>query len=232
MLFRSQESRAPYSPVLRDSWLLVAGVVNDTTQMEFGEEKKPILYLSYLQNPSPLMRLVVRTEADPMSMAAAVRHAVESVDKDQPVSDVKTMDEFVAAIASRRRMNMALVAFFAVLATVLAGVGIYGVMSYAVTQQTHDLGIRMALGAQPQDVQRLVVNQGMRLALVGIALGLAGAIFLLRRVLSAMLYGLTGTDPLVLGATSAFIAAIAFAACFLPARRATRVDPLTAIRYE
>jgi putative ABC transport system permease protein len=227
-----EEGRAPYAPVLRDSWLVIAGVVGDTTQMEFGEAKTPILYLSYLQNPSPLMRLVVRTEGDAMSLATAVRRAVATVDKDQPVSEIRTMDELVSAVASRRRMNMALVAFFAVLATALAGVGIYGVMSYSVTQQTHDLGIRMALGAQPQDVLRLVVRQGMRLALTGIALGMAGAIFLLRRVLSAMLYGLSGTDPMVLAGTAALLAVVAFAACYLPARRATRVDPLSAIRYE
>ena len=227
-----EEGQSPYAPVVRDSWLVVAGVVGDTTQMEFGEAKTPVLYLSYLQNPAPLMRVVVRAGGDAMSLAPAVRRAVESVDKDQPVSDVKTMEEFVAAIASRRRMNMALVAFFAVLATALAAVGIYGVMSYSVTQQTHDLGIRMALGAQPGDVLRLVVREGMRLALTGIALGLAAALFLLRRVLAAMLYGLSATDPLVLAGTAVLLAAIAFTACYLPARRATRVDPLAAIRYE
>ena len=227
-----EEGRAPYAPVLRDSWLQVVGVANNTTQMEFGEAKRPILYLSDLQNPAPLMRLVVRGEGDPGSLARAARQAIWSVDKNQPVSDVKSMEEFVSAVASRRRMNMALVAFFALLATALAGVGIYGVMSYSVTQQTHDLGIRMALGAQPQDVQRLVVRQGMRLALAGIALGLAGAVFLLRPALSAMLYGLTGTDPLVLAGTAALLAAIAFSACYVPARRATRVDPLASIRCE
>jgi putative ABC transport system permease protein len=124
------------------------------------------------------------------------------------------------------------VAFFAALATALAGAGIYGVMSYSVTQQVHDLGIRMALGAQPQDVLRLVVRQGMRLALAGIAAGLVGGIFILRSMLAPMLFGLTTTDPVILGGTAVFIAAIALAACYLPARRATRVDPLTALRYE
>ena len=142
------------------------------------------------------------------------------------------MEKYVEALASRRRLNMALVAFFAVLATVLSAVGLYGVMSYSVTQQTHDLGIRMALGAQPQDVLRLVVRQGMRLALVGIAAGLAGGIFVLRRVLAPLLFGLSSTDPLILAGTAVLLAVIALVACYVPARRATRVDPLTAVRYE
>jgi putative ABC transport system permease protein len=224
--------RSSFAPVLREGWLTIVGVTGDTTQAEIGETKASIFYLPYLQNPSPLMRLVIRTSPEPVSLAAAVRHAVEAVDKDQPVSEVKTMDELVEAVASRRRLNMALVALFAVLATALAAVGIYGVMSYSVTQQTHDLGIRMALGAQPEDVLRLVVRQGMRLALTGIAAGLAIGFFLLRKLLAPLLFGLTTTDPVTLAGTAVFIAAIALAACYLPARRATRVDPLTALRYE
>jgi len=226
------EGRGPLAPVLRDSWLTIVGVIGNTVEGEIGEPKEPIFFLPYLQNPSRIMRLVIRTSAPPMSLAAAVRHEVEVVDKDQPVTDVKTMDDYVSAVASQRRLNMALVAFFAVLATVLAGAGIYGVMSYSVTQQVHDLGIRMALGAQPEDVLRLVVGQGMRLALLGIAAGLAGGIFILRGMLATMLFGLTTTDPVILGGTAVFIAGIALAACYLPARRATRVDPLTALRYE
>jgi putative ABC transport system permease protein len=224
--------RGPLAPVLRDSWVTIVGVLGDTVEGEIGETRDPIFFLPYLQNPSRIMRPVIRTSSEPMSLAAAVRHEVEAVDKDQPVTDVKTMDDFVAAVASQRRLNMALVAFFASLATALAGVGIYGVMSYSVTQQLHDLGIRMALGAQPQDVLRLVVSQGMRLALIGIAAGLVGGIFILRRLLAPLLFGLTTTDPVTMGATALFIAAIALAACYLPARRATRVDPLRALRYE
>jgi len=226
------EARAGLAPQLRESWLSIAGVVGDTTESDVGEAKSPIIYVPYLQNPSPVMRIVIRTESDPMGLAAAVRHEVEAVDKDQPVSDVKTMEAYVDALASRRRLNMALVAFFAVLATALSAVGIYGVMSYSVTQQTHDLGIRMALGAQPEDVQGLVVRQGMRLAVVGVALGLAGGSFILRLVLAPMLFGLSSTDPLVLGGTAALLVAIALVACYVPARRATRVDPLDALRYE
>jgi putative ABC transport system permease protein len=226
------EGRTPFSPVLRESWLTIIGVVSDTTETDVGEAKVPIFYIPYLQNPSPLMRLVVRTAGNPMGLAAAVRHQVEAVDKDQPISEVRTMEDYVEALASRRRLNMALVAFFAVLATALSAVGIYGVMSYSVTQQTHDLGIRMALGAQPEDVLRLVVRQGMTLALTGIVAGLLAGVFILSPVLAPMLYGLTGTDPLILAGTAALLATIAFVACYVPARRATRVDPLTALRYE
>jgi len=226
------ESRAPYEPVLNAAWLTIAGVVGDTTEGDVGEPKAAIMYVPYLQNPSPLMRVVIRTASEPAGLAAAVRHEVEAVDKDQPVSEVKMMDEYVEALASRRRLNMTLVAFFAALATTLAAVGIYGVISYSVTQQKHDLGIRMALGAQPRDVLGLVVRQGMRLALAGIAIGLAAGIFILRGVLTPMMFGLSSTDPTILAATAALLAVIALAACYLPARRATRVDPLTAVRYE
>jgi len=226
------EARAPYEPVLNASWLTIAGVVGDTTEGDVGEPTAAILYVPYLQNPSPLMRLVIRTTSDPMSLAAAARHEVEAVDKDQPVSDVKTMEELVEALASRRRLNMTLVAFFATLATALAGVGIYGVISYSVMQQTHDLGIRMALGAEPYDVLSLVVREGMRLALAGIAIGLAAGIFILRWALTPILFGLSSTDPAVLAGTSVVLALIALVACYVPARRATRVDPLNALRYE
>ncbi len=226
------EGRTAFSPVLRDSWLTIAGVVGDTTENDVGEAKAPIFYVPYLQNPSPLMRLVVRTAANPMGLAAAVRREVEAVDKDQPISEVRTMEDYVEALASRRRLNMSLVGFFAALATALSAVGIYGVMSYSVTQQTHDLGIRMALGAQPEDVLHLVVRQGMTLALAGIGAGLITGVFILSPVLAPMLYGLKGTDPVILAGTAALLAAIAFVACYVPARRATRVDPLTAVRYE
>ena len=226
------EGRSPFAPFLRETWLTIAGVAGDTTESDIGEAKSAIIYVPYVQNPSPVMRIVIRTASSPMNLVAAVRHEIEAVDKDQPIAEVKTMDSYVEALASRRRLNMALVGFFAVLATALSAVGIYGVMSYSVTQQTHDLGVRMALGAQPQDVLGLVVRQGMRLAVVGIAAGLACGFFILRRVLAPLLFGLSSTDPVVLAATAAFLAAIALLACYVPARRATRVDPLTALRYE
>ena len=221
-----------FTPVFRDSWLTIVGVVGDTTEANVGEPDTPIFYVPCLQDPSPVMRLVIRTGSDPTALAGAVRREVESVDKDQPISEIKTMEDYVEAQASRRRLNMALVGFFAVLATILSAVGIYGVMSYSVTQQTHDLGVRMALGAQPRDVLRLVVRQGMTLALVGIVAGLAGGFFVLRQALAPMLYGLTSTDPAVLAGTAVLLAAIALLACYVPARRARRVNPNTAIRYE
>ena len=226
------EARTAFSPILRDTWLTIVGVVGDTREADVGEADAEIFYVPFLQNPSPIMRLVVRTASNPMGLLGAVRGAVESVDRDEPVSEVKTMEDYVEALASRRRLNMALVGFFAALATVLSGVGIYGVMSFSVTQQTHDLGVRMALGAQPQDVVRLVVRQGMTLALAGIAAGLLGGFFVLGRVLAPVLYGLSSTDPMILAGTAALLAMIALVACYVPARRAMRIEPLTAIRYE
>ena len=226
------EAKSPFEPQLRESWLAIMGVVGDTTQAAFGEQKPGILYLPYLQNPSPIMRLVLRTYADPAASAAAARHAVELIDKDQPVTEVKAMDEFVDALASRQRLNMALVVLFAAVATALAAIGIYGVMSYTVAQQTHDIGVRMALGAQPQDVLRLVVRQGMQLALAGIALGLLIGLFIVRRILASLLYGVTGADPATLAGAVALLATVALAACYIPARRATRVDPTVALRHE
>jgi len=226
------EGRSSLAPVITDAWITIAGVVGDNVDSEVGENHQPLFFLPYQQNPSRVMRLVIRASGNPMGLARAVRNAVESVDKDQPVTDMTTMDAYVAAVASQRRLNMNLVAFFAVLATALAAVGIYGVMSYSVAQQTHDLGIRLALGALPQDVLRLVVAQGMRLAGIGIVAGLFGAIFVLRQALAPMLFGLTATDPFVLAATAGFIALIAWVACYVPARRATRVDPLSAVRHE
>jgi putative ABC transport system permease protein len=226
------EAKNAYEPELRDSWLTIVGVVGDTKESQFEEKKTGMLYVPYLQNPAPIMFLVLRTPSDPVSSAAAVRHAVELVDKDQPVAEVKTMEEIVETMASRERLNVALVMLFAFLATALAAIGIYGVMSYTVAQQTHDIGIRMALGAQPRDVLRLVVRQGMRLAVFGIGLGLIIGLGVERRVLASFLYGVTAADPLTLAGTILVLAVVALAACYIPARRATRVDPLVALRHE
>ncbi len=226
------EAKNPYEPELRDSWLTIVGEVGDTKESQIEGKKVGMLYIPYLQNPTPIMFLVLRTPSDRVTAASAVLHAVELVDKDQPVAEVKTMGEFVEAVASRPRLNVALVTFFAALATTLAAIGIYGVMSYTVAQQTHDIGIRMALGAQPRDVLRFVVRQGMRLALLGIGLGLVIGLGVERRLFAGFLYGVTATDPVTLAGTVVLLAVVALAACYIPARRATRVDPLVALRHE
>ena len=226
------EVKNPYEPDLRDSWLTIVGVVGDTKESQREEKRSGMLYLPYLQNPGPVMFVVLRTPSEAISTAAAVRRAVELVDKNQPVAEVKPMSEIIEELAARQRLNMALVTFFTVLATALAAIGIYGVMSYTVVQQTHDIGIRMALGAQPKDVLRLVVRQGMKLVLVGLALGLVIGLGVERRILASFLYGVTAADPVTLASTFILFALVALAACYIPARRATRVDPMVALRHE
>ena len=164
-------------------------------------------------------------------LEASVRREVQAVDHDIPVFDVKTMRQVFDGSLDTRRFNMALLALFAVLAVLLAAVGLYGVMAYTVTQRTHEIGVRVALGARRWDVLRLVVGQGMGLALLGVLAGLLGALAL-TRVLSSLLVGVAVTDPWTFGLTALLLTVVAFLACYVPARRAARVDPMAALRYE
>jgi putative ABC transport system permease protein len=177
------------------------------------------------------MTLVVRTSGEPLGLSKAVQNAVWSIDKNLPLSHVQTYEQIIAGSVWRQRFNLLLVGLFAALALVLAAVGIYGVMAYSVTERTHEIGIRMALGAKQGDVLRLVVREGMALAMIGAAIGLAGA-FVLTRFLSGLLYQVKANDPLVFAAVPPLFAGIAFLASYLPARRATRVDPMIALRWE
>ena len=177
------------------------------------------------------MNIVVRTQGDPASLAGAVRNEVRALDPDQPVAMVRTMEEWMETSVAGPRYRTALLALFALVALVLASTGIYGVMSYSVSQRTHEIGVRMALGARHADVLKLVVRQGMTLVVVGVGLGLVGAIAL-TRVMSTLLFGVTAKDPLTFAAVGALLMLVAFIACYVPARRATKVDPLVALRYE
>ncbi|HEX8775382.1 MAG TPA: ABC transporter permease [Pyrinomonadaceae bacterium] len=212
-------------------WLTIVGVVRDVKHTELTAQPRMEMYLSALQSPFNFMNIVVRTSTDPASLTTAVRKEVWAVDKDQPVSDVQTMLQLVSNSVARARFNTLLLGLFASVALLLAAIGLYGVMSYSVTQRTHEIGIRMALGAQRRDVLRLVVGQGMILALIGVALGLLAA-FAVSRVMSSLLFGVSATDPLTFIALAVLLAAIALLACLIPARRATRVDPMIALRYE
>jgi len=224
-------TRAAYQPQPSDSWVTIVGVVADVREWEWDESTVAQLYIPFVQTPSHLMRLVVRSDGDSSQLTSAVRQIVTDLDHNQPVTEVRSMDEFLAAAVSQRRMSMLLLGFFAAIATLLAAVGIYGVMGYAVSQRSHEIGIRMALGAEPGDVLRMVVGDGMRLAGIGLILGVAGS-FLAMRYLQSQLYGVKATDPLTLAGVAAGLALVSAAACYFPARRATRVDPLVALRYE
>jgi putative ABC transport system permease protein len=217
-----------------NQWASVAGVVGDVRQGGLYGEQDLEIYVPYTQERRGFTAprdLVVRTSGDPGSLAGAVRQAVWAVDKDQPISNVRTMDQVLAASVSRERFQMLLLALFAALALVLACVGLYGVISYAVVQRTHEIGVRMALGAQAGDVLRLVINQGMLLTFIGLVIGIAGA-FAVTRVMTEILYGVTATDPLTFAGVPIVLGVIALLACYIPARRATKVDPLVALRYE
>jgi len=214
-----------------DPWMEIVGVVGDVKHLGLDSKSRSELYVPYFRDPWPFMTIVVRSGPGSAGLAAAMRNEVWAVDKDLPVPDIRPMEQLLAASVARRRFNMLLLGIFGAIALVLAAVGIYGVMSYSVTQRTREIGIRMALGATRYDVLKLVVGQGMTLALIGVSLGLAAA-FALTRVLSSLLFAVGTTDPTTFVVISALLSVVALAACLLPARRAMTIDPMAALRYE
>jgi putative ABC transport system permease protein len=215
-------------------WREIVGVVKDVRHTALDSEPRPQMYFPFTQFPSALMTLVARTDGDPLSFVAAVRGAVQAIDKDQPVSNIHTMEELLAGSVSQRRFNLLLLTIFAGVALVLAAVGIYGVMSYSVEQRTHEIGVRLALGAQTSDVRRLVIRQGMTLAGAGVVIGVAAALALARLApsFSDLLYGVKPTDPATFALIALLLLAVALLAALVPARRATKVDPMIALRRE
>jgi putative ABC transport system permease protein len=207
----------------------IIGVVGDLRHRSLERDPFPTMYFPTLA--SGRTNLVVRTHGDPMSIVGAIRKEVQAIDPDQPIAAVKPMTEWVETSVAAPRYRTTLLALFAALAMVLAATGIYGVMSYSVAQRTHEIGVRMALGARRFDVLKLVVRQGMLLTIVGVIVGLGGA-FALTRVMSSLMFGVTTKDPITFVAVAALLVVVAFIACFVPARRATKVDPLIALRYE
>jgi putative ABC transport system permease protein len=207
------------------------GVNEDDARVEIFTPYKQVAADSFAASNRSLWLAVKTTGNDPTSLAPAIRNEVLQIDKDQPISNIRTMEQIVAATVAPQKFATWLLAVFAGSAMLLAAVGIYGVMAYSVTQRTHEIGIRMALGAGRRDVLGMVVSQGMKLAFVGVALGLVGA-FALTRLLASLLYGVSATDPLTYGGVSILLASVALLACLIPARKATRVDPMIALRYE
>jgi putative ABC transport system permease protein len=216
-------------------WYTVVGVVSDVKQFGLSDAESLAIYLPYQQSPIPFlmrdMTLVLRTSSDPMSAVPAVRHAIESVDPELPLFDVASMEQLLNRSVSEPRLNTVLLAAFAALALILATVGIYGVMSYTVSQRTREIGVRMALGAGRAEVLRGVLAQGAGRAFAGIAIGLAGSL-ILTRFLSTLLFGVRATDPVTYIGVAALLSVVAFLASYTPARRATRVDPMAALRCE
>ncbi|MFN2579097.1 MAG: ABC transporter permease [Pyrinomonadaceae bacterium] len=212
-------------------WRTIVGIVDDVSQYALDQKAPMQIYLPHQQFPTSFNTIVVRTEGDPENMTAAVRNSILAVDKDQAVYSVASLQQLVATSTSLRTFFMMLLTIFAALALILAVVGIYGVMSYAVTQRTQEIGIRMALGARAGDVLKLVLAKGMTLTAAGVSIGIVGA-YALTRLLATLLFGVNPTDALTFVAVSLTLTGAALLACYIPARRATKVDPLVALRYE
>jgi len=215
-------------------WATVVGVVGDSRQAGLYGDPRLELYVPYAQERRGFVAprdLIIRTKGDSSTIAAAVRAAVWNVDKDQPVSNVRTMNQVLSDTVSQEKFQTLLLTLFGGLAVLLACIGLYGLISYAVTNRTNEIGLRLALGARHADVLTLILKQGLVITLVGIVIGLSAA-FAVTRILAGMLFEISPTDPVTFFGSAALLFVVAVVACYLPARRATKVDPLVALRYE
>jgi putative ABC transport system permease protein len=212
--------------------LEVLGVVGRVKMESLNQNSDRVQgYFPFNQTPDNGMTVLIKGASDPNLLISSVRGAIREIDPDQPIYSVRTMNEIRAESVAGERLNLTLLSLFAGIALVLAIVGIYGVMSYSVTQRTHEIGIRMAIGARPRDVFKMVLGQGMKLALLGVVIGLASA-FALTRLMETMLFGVEPTDKLTFAAISIMLITVALLACYLPGRRATKVEPTISLRYE
>jgi putative ABC transport system permease protein len=209
----------------------IVGVVGDVRPRGLDSEPRPEIYLPYAQAPFGSVTWLVRTTVAPLSLLPAVKEKIREVNPTQTFASIATMEQLLDRTTGAHRFNLFLLGSFAALALLLAGVGLYGLISYTTAQRTHEIGIRMALGARGGDVLRLVIGQGMKLALAGVALGLMVALGL-TRLMTSLLFGVSPTDPLTLAGVSLLLMSVALLACWIPARRAAKVDPINALRCE
>jgi putative ABC transport system permease protein len=209
----------------------IVGVVGDVKQEGLRRPTPPQVYEAFAQKPSPVFRVVARSAGEPMDLVEGVRREVFAIDRYQPLSEVRAMDDVVANTVVRDRLSAWLLGLFAVIALVLAALGIYGVIAYSVTERTQEIGVRLALGAQPGRILQLVLGQSVRLVLVGLAIGLTTSLAL-SRLLESLLFDVRPRDPLVLAWISALLLGVAVAAAFMPALRALRVHPIVALRAD
>jgi putative ABC transport system permease protein len=212
-------------------WAQIVGVVGNVRYDSLIDESPPAVYFPHPDLTYSFMTLVIRTDNDPAAIAPAVQREIRSLDPNQPVSDVRTMDQVLSEWVARSRFNTLLLGLFAGLATLLSAVGIFGVMNYSVALRTRELGLRLAIGAQPRQVLLLVLRQGLLLTVIGVVIGLAAA-FALTRLLSGLLFGVAAVDVSTFTTISLLLVIVSLLACYLPARRAMRIDPLQALRYE
>jgi putative ABC transport system permease protein len=215
----------------KDPWVTVVGVVADIRHRGFDDKIWPELFQPYEQAPSAWMSLVIKTSTDPSSLIPAIRKTIAVIDRNQPLFDIDSLEQRLSNSVAQRRQRMLLLGIFAFIALVIAVIGVYGVMVYSVTRRTHEMGVRIALGAQGRDVLNMVVAEGLRMALIGVAIGIAGALGLTRAI-SSFLYGVTATDAATFVSVCVLLISAACLAAYIPARRATKVDPLVALRHE
>jgi putative ABC transport system permease protein len=209
----------------------IVGVIADEKLNGLDDDKSAAMYVTYAQSPSEFISIVVKGAVDPQTMQQAIDRQVRQIDPDQALTNVQTMEKIKSDSVAPMRLRTTLLGVFAGIALLLSAIGIYGVISYSVAQRTHEMGVRLALGARGGDILRLVVGSGMLLAAIGLVIGLAGSLAL-TRLLNSLLFGVKATDPATMVTVAAMLAGVAMLACYVPARRATKVDPMVALRWE
>jgi len=209
----------------------IAGVVGDVRRFELDDAQEPEVYWPYMQQPRWATYFAIRTDSDPMSVVSAVRSRMSALDKDVPLVNVSTIDQLVGAALRGPRFNAVLIGACAGLALLLASFGLYALVSYSVTQRTHEIGVRIAIGADQPDIFKLIVGQGILLTMIGVAIGLAAS-FALMPAMSSLLFGVSATDAVTFASISLLLTLVSLLACYVPARRAMKVDPMVALRYE